>query len=714
MQKLLFLLAAVSAFAAPTQAAPALKIVAGSVACTATTTTQSVAPGGTGVFTVCALNDNASPNDFVCNATAKILASDGTTNSAAVQVTAFATQAPFTQSLAAPTLPATITTTASGFANGVPTNSAQTGQSSAAYQKLAELTFSVPNTVAAGTTLNFGLDPTSTIGIRNANSATADCNDLDNSPVSSTVANAPFSIVVPAGPTNVTFSRTPATLTFAEGGAAQTIAVSCTGTIGTPSPVTMSVASSNTAAFTVAPASLSFSNCTTPQNVTVTPRAADASSNPTQTGNVTFTNTTSGGTVTVPASVGVTVTDNQSPAVYTVTKSTATVTENSAATDTLTVTCTGAFVAPATSGSVAYSIATLTNTGDITTPPLTGTLNFAACGGATQSITVTPRANDNTVQGTRTGTVTFSGALGGTLSGSTTGTITVNDDDADPVFGLAQVGACAEPATHCAYGIVRQSGVVAPRTVTFTASGTATRGVDYDLKVGTDCATGTLVPVGTNSINHTIAGGQTLNVCVIDDAIVEAGGETVILTLTTAGSTASSAYTLGTPVAGTFTIADDDAAINAVAGNSGSATSTSVVEGNVVRFSVSCPTLAAPFTVNYAITPATPATGDVFVGGGATGSVTCPAGAASLVAVPTTVQTVDDTVIGNNRAYTMTISVPTAQPAPAATVIGNAVAVVSVADNDQPKSIPTLGAAGLGLMSLMLAGLAAFQRRRRA
>ena len=88
------------------------------------------------------------------------------------------------------------------------------------------------------------------------------------------------------------------------------------------------------------------------------------------------------------------------------------------------------------------------------------------------------------------------------------------------------------------------------------------------------------------------------------------------------------------------------------------------------------------------------------------------AAAASLVAVPTTVQTADDAVIGNARSYTMTISVPPVMQ-PTATVIGNATAVVAVADNDQPLSVPTLGAAGLGLMSLMLAGLAAFQRRRR-
>jgi len=36
-----------------------------------------------------------------------------------------------------------------------------------------------------------------------------------------------------------------------------------------------------------------------------------------------------------------------------------------------------------------------------------------------------------------------------------------------------------------------------------------------------------------------------------------------------------------------------------------------------------------------------------------------------------------------------------------------------VQDNDQAVVVPTMGAAGLALMSLMLAGLAALQRRRR-
>jgi hypothetical protein len=163
--------------------------------------------------------------------------------------------------------------------------------------------------------------------------------------------------------------------------------------------------------------------------------------------------------------------------------------------------------------------------------------------------------------------------------------------------------------------------------------------------------------------------------------------------------------------------------VNAVSGATGSALSTSTAEGTIVRFSVSCPTLAAAQSIDFSITPATAYAGDVY-SGSPTGSVTCPAAAASLVAVPTTVQTINDTTIGNARTYTMTISIPQVMigaannglkaggPAVAATIIGNAVATVNVTDDDQPVSVPTMSMLGLGFMSLMLAGFVAFQRRR--
>lgn len=488
------------------------------------------------------------------------------------------TVAPFTNITDISTFPFVVNATPVALASAVPPSGVQAGGTGVDF-KLAEVSLTIPSGLPAATTFNFQIDTAGDIQTRDP--ATTNCNDLAGSQGSISTGTPTFALVTPAVATSVTFSRNPASLTFVEGGAAQTVAVSCTGTIGTPTPVTLGVASSNTAYFTVSPASLSFTSCSTPQNVTVTPRAADAGSNPTQTGTVNFTNTTTGGTVTAPPSVAVTVTDNQAAATYTITKSTATVTEGSATTDTIVVTCNGAFVAPATSGSVNYSIATLTNPGDITTPALTGTLNFAACGGATQTLTVTARPNDAVLQGTRTGNVTISTPVGGTLGATTSGTITV---------------------------------------------------------------------------------------------------------------------------------LDSTVAVNAVAGSTGSATSMTIIEGGIARFSVACPTLTAAQTVNYSITPATPATGDTFVGGGATGTVTCPAAAASLVPIPTTVQTIDDTVIGNSRVYTVTISLSGNSTG---VVVGNASAQVLVQDNDQAVVVPTMGAAGLGLMSLMLAGLAALQRRRR-
>lgn len=489
------------------------------------------------------------------------------------------------------------------------------------------------------------------------------------------------------------------------------------------------------------------------------------------------------------------------------------------------VTCTGALDSNNTAITVPFTAVTGGNFTTSASP-----LTFTSCGGATQNIVVTPRAQDTTVQGATSGTITLNTPSAGSLGAAATATVNVADNDALPSVSITTAGACAEPATNCTFTVTATSNTTPAQTgagpsVPFTISGTATNNTDYKLVLGASCAAAAF----TGPIATTYGTPSVMTVCVLDDVIQE-GAENVTVTLTpnaaqyslttasatqsiadddspqvvtvavsapvseaggvltytftrsggsaaaqaaalavnitpppassrytnsctspitfpassptpaltvtctvtavdntavdgnvnvpvtVAAPTVAGAYTVGSPATATGVINDDEVAVNAVAGNTGSAASLGITEGGIARFSVSCPTLTTPFTVNYSISPATPATGDAFVGGVATGSVTCPAAAASLVAVPTTVQTIDDTVVGNSRTYTMTISVPTLPPAPApaATVIGNAVAVVTVADNDQPKSVPTLGAVGVGLMSLMLAGLVAFQRRRRA
>jgi IPTL-CTERM motif len=499
-------------------------------------------------------------------------------------------------------------------------------------------------------------------------------------------ATGSVSLLVPA--TAATFTASPTSLTFAEGGAAQNVAVTCAGTIGTPSPVVINVASSNTAAFTVGSASLSFTTCPSSQNVAVTPRAADAGSNPTQTGNVTFSTATTG--ATAPASVGVTVTDNQAPAVYSVTKSTATVTEGNAATDTLTVTCTGAFTGGLTSGSVQYAITGLTNPGDIAAPALTGALNFAACGGATQSVTISPRANDAIVQGNRSGTFTISTPVAGTL-GTATGTINVNDDDTPQTVTVAVTNS---PATEA-------GGVL---TYTFTRAGGNAAAVAATLAVNVTPPATSARYSTTCASTVTFAANATTATCTatgIDNTAVD-GNVNVVVAV--AAPTVAGSYTVGTPSSATGVIADDDFGVSVAA------VSGVVTEGQSAVFTISCNGATGSYTANYTITGRD--TGSTVTPSATSAPLNC-ATATSTATV--TVTTIDDIIQGNNRAVTLTLnSVVASGPAPAAVIVGTpAAATVTVLDNDAPTIIPTISAFGLGLMSLLLAGFAAFQTRRR-
>ena len=634
---------------------------------------------------------------------------------------------------------------------------------------------------------------------------TGTSSNLREAATGSLVRNVPGSAAalpffVPA--TSATFTAAPASLTFAEGGAAQSIAVTCAGTIGNPTPVVINVASSNLPAFTVAPASLSFTTCPSSQNVTVTPRPADAVSNPTQTGNVTFSTATTG--ATAPASVGVTVTDNQTPAVYTITKASATVTEGSAATDTIVITCTGTL--STTPGSVSYAIAGITSGTDYTATPASP-VSFPACGGATQAITISPRVNDAIVQGNRTGTLTISTPVGGTIGGSGTASIAVNDDDTPQTVTVAVTGS---PATEAGgvltYTFTRAGGnpaavaatlavnitppVASSRysttcaaTVTFAASATtatcSATGIDNvvidgnvnvlvaiaaptvagSYTVGTPAsATGviadddtpqtvtvavtgspatesggvltyTFTRVGGNAAavaatlavnvtppaasgrysttctsTVTFAAAATTATCTatgISNAVVD-GNVNVIVTV--AAPTVAGSYVIGSPASATGVIADDDFAVTVTAASS------AVTEGQNALFTISCNGATGTYTANYTITGRDPAS--TATPSATTAPLVCTTGASTATV---TVSTTDDVIIGNGRSVTLTLtSVVAAVPGAGSVVVGTpASATVSVVDNDQPLIVPTMGLLGLGMMSLMLAGLAGFQQRRR-
>ena len=489
--------------------------------------------------------------------------------------------------------------------------------------------------------------------------------------------------VIPA--TNATFTSAPTSLTFAEGGPVQTVQVSCAGTIGTPSPVVISVASNNTAAFTAAPASLSFTTCPSSQNVTVTPRAADALSNPTQTGNVTFGTATTG--ATAPASVAVTVTDNQAPAVYTITKASATVTEGSATTDTIVITCTGTL--STTPGSVSYSISGIASGTDYTATPAS-TVSFPACGGATQSITFSPRVDDAFVQGNRTGTLTIASPVGGTIGATSTATVAVNDDDTPQTVTVAVTNS---PATEA-------GGVL---TYTFTRAGGNAAAVAATLAVNvTPPATSTRYNT-TCASTITFAANATTATCTatgVDNAVVD-GNVNVVVAV--AAPTTSGSYVVGAPASATGVIADDDFGITVTPSVS------AIIEGQNAVFTLRCNGATGNYTVNYVITGRD--AGSTVTPSATSAPLACTTGASTATV---TVSTIDDSIVGNSRSVTLTLSsVVAAGIGVQAVIVGTpAAATVTVADNDQPNVIPTLGVFGLGLMSLLLAGFAAFQRRR--
>jgi hypothetical protein len=354
-------------------------------------------------------------------------------------------------------------------------------------------------------------------------------------------------------------------------------------------------------------------------------------------------------------------------------------------------------------------------TASLTAAPRTVTFPASA---STAAITMTP-CDDNVIDAAETVILTVAAptvSTDYTVGSPASATLTIADDDSPQVVTVTGGGALAETGGTATFTFTRSGGSLAVQaaalTVNIGRSGTAT--------YGAACTAGVDYTSTTTGTTLTLTGATaTITVTACDDNLIDPA-ETIMYMV--AAPNAPADYTVGSPASATATITDDDVAVNAVAGASGSAVSTSTAEGTVVRFSVSCPALTAAQSINFAITPATAYPGDVY-SGSPTGSVTCPAAAASLVAVPTTVQTINDTTIGNARTYTMTISIPQvmigaannglkAGAAVAATIIGNAIAVVNVTDDDQPQIVPTMSMLGLGFMSLMLAGFAAFQRRR--
>jgi uncharacterized repeat protein (TIGR01451 family) len=184
---------------------------------------------------------------------------------------------------------------------------------------------------------------------------------------------------------------------------------------------------------------------------------------------------------------------------------------------------------------------TATPGADYVTNALTGTI-FLPAGVASTNFTVTP-VNDTAPECDETVMLTLFPSTAYSIVSSPNATVTIHDNEAQPVSISATVPAVLEnSASPGVFTISRcLDRTNTALTVNFSRSGTASNTVDYTISPTTTSVT---IPLGAAAANVTVTP--------INDALVE-NDETVVLTLTT-----GTGYAVVAPSAATVTILDDD------------------------------------------------------------------------------------------------------------------------------------------------------------
>jgi hypothetical protein len=178
---------------------------------------------------------------------------------------------------------------------------------------------------------------------------------------------------------------------------------------------------------------------------------------------------------------------------------------------------------------------TATNGADYASLPLTA--NFAA-GASTTTVTVNPTADDIFTEGPETVILTLGVTTPYEVSSPASATVTIADTPA-PLVSVTAPDANAREAglDPGVFRFTRSIASATPLTVTYTVTGTAQNGLDYQLLSGS-----VTIPAGEAFIDVTV------KPIVNFDAV--GGSETVIVTLVD-----GAAYDLGTPKTATVTIA---------------------------------------------------------------------------------------------------------------------------------------------------------------
>jgi Ca2+-binding RTX toxin-like protein len=193
---------------------------------------------------------------------------------------------------------------------------------------------------------------------------------------------------------------------------------------------------------------------------------------------------------------------------------------------------------------VSYTLTGTATRGSDYTGTSPGTATFAA--GATTTTVTLPTINDTVVDPIETIIATIAAPTGYTISGAASASATIVDNDIAPVGTIAIAkttdGREAGPVSSV-FTLTRTGSTAAALNVSYTLTGTATRGTDY---TGTSPGTATFAAGATTT---------TVTLPTINDTVVDPN-ETIIATIT-----APTGYTISGAASATDTIADNDGSL---------------------------------------------------------------------------------------------------------------------------------------------------------
>jgi hypothetical protein len=315
----------------------------------------------------------------------------------------------------------------------------------------------------------------------------------------------------------------------------------------------------------------------------------------------------------------------------------------------------------------------------------TATFPLALAQTGTTNIPVRFQPPVGATAGAQTATISCTGASGTTLAGfpvTLNGTVTAVATNTWTAASPVNVGSTT------AGGAAQNANAV----LTATAGNTAAGGTTSCAITGADAALFSTTATGATVLTQT--GTTNIPVSFAPPTGTAAGAKTASLTCVAASGTTLNGFPV--TLNGTVT---------AAAGATISVSGASATEGSAVTFTITCTgTLAGSQSIPYTISGVTSPDGPAPAG---PASVACP-GTAN-VAIPTN----NDVIAGNTRAFGITLGTLPA----GLTLSGPATANASAIDNDAVVSgtipVPVMGPVGLGLLGLLIAGIAGFVQRRR-